>query len=173
MEEGTLVEFWRRTNLHPSLLRWDRISCPRSLRAVTSRDTVGMEIPSSSAIMGVEYPPERIRRNTVANRRSMSRERWYSISESSGCMFVYRPMIDLSNGLCKSKQSKIAVIWLTGARLVNCSSSGMPSHDLLNRPTAKPSATYLKTLEAWNSRFSVVGRAHTSLGSRTGIPSSL
>src|SRR5579884_325823 len=45
---------WARTYRHPSPFRSDRMSWPRSRSAVTARETVGMEMPNSTAIIGVE-----------------------------------------------------------------------------------------------------------------------
>jgi hypothetical protein len=67
--------FWSSTKLQPSSVRVERMSWPRCLKAVTPRETVGMETPSFSASMGVEYPPWRISSSTESNLFSMSNER--------------------------------------------------------------------------------------------------
>jgi len=53
---------------------------PLSRKAVTQREMVGIETPTSSASMGVEYRPVRIRLRTWSKRRSISRDRSNGIS---------------------------------------------------------------------------------------------
>ena len=67
--------FWSSTKIHPPSVRIERIAWPRCLKAVTSRETVGMETPSFLASFGVECPPCRIRRSVESSRFSMSNER--------------------------------------------------------------------------------------------------
>jgi hypothetical protein len=55
------------------------MSYPLSRKAVTQRDTVGIDTPKDSASIGVEYLPVRIRRKALLNRRSMSSACWYGI----------------------------------------------------------------------------------------------
>lgn len=67
--------FWSSTKLQPSSVRIERMACPRCLKAVTSRETVGIDTRSFSASFGVEYPPMQISWSTESNLVSMSSER--------------------------------------------------------------------------------------------------
>src|SRR5271170_5120203 len=73
------------------------MSCPLSRKAVTQREMVGIETPTSSASFGVEYLPVRIRRITWSSRFSISKERSYNMPlPPSRFTFIYRALIDLS-----------------------------------------------------------------------------
>ena len=51
----TVLAFRARAYRQPSACFSALMSCPRSLSALTQRDTVGIDTPISSASMGVEY----------------------------------------------------------------------------------------------------------------------